>query len=64
MDIQEVIDELTAFYTVVDGCECDNTESCEECQVFKACMEFGNEHLAKVLDSALDILRDVKKEKA
>lgn len=62
MDIQEVIDELTAFRTVVDGCEVETTEICEDCSQFKDCMAFSNERLVGVLDSALDILRDMKKE--
>ena len=60
MDIQEVSDELTLFRTVVESCDYVSFESCDDCPQYKTCMKFSNEHLAGVLDSALDILKDVK----
>lgn len=61
MDIQEVIDELTAFRKVVCTCDYESIESCDDCVQQEACLAFDNERLAKILNAALDILKDVKK---
>ena len=60
MDIQEVIDELTAFRKIVCTCDYDAIESCDDCVQQEACWKFDNERVAKMLNAALDILRDVK----
>lgn len=63
MNRQDIIDELFELRTMQESCINTRGDMCHICPVKDSCDKFfisSPEHLVKVLDEAIEILREIK----
>ncbi len=63
MNRQDIIDELFELRTMQESCINTPGDMCHNCPVKDSCDKFfisSPEHLVKVLDEAIEILREIK----
>ena len=59
MDLQTIIDELTEFRTLIEGC--DEERCINGCPYEDECLKFGNDHYyytCMIIDAAIEKLRE------